>query len=489
MTSPPTVGRGIGTGLRWTGRGIRQGLAEMWWWIAGAFRFLIRAPGRAVVWTSGTVYSYLSQTWLLLGGLTLVALVPAVWARGWPNSYQQHVVHPAWRRRIRRSVRKSWAGLMEACGLARRVIAPTGTELRVPALHRIGWQDPDVLVVVPQLMVGQTVEDVVTASERLRVAVGSRQVRVVPNATHTGCTVRFLFADPLAAVVEARFPSPNLAPAIRTAEMGVTEDGQPWRLPIPISTLTAGCTGSGKASAMWMLLLNLAPAIRSGLVQVHGVDLKGGMELGLGTGLFTRYATTPEEAVVLLEDAVQAMTARAATLAGHARSHTPSTAAPLVLVLIDELAMLTSYLSNQRDLFQRADKALRALLGLGRAPGFVVWGFLQDPRKDTVPQRHMFTQTIALRLREREEVAMVLSDGAVAAGAACHKIPRTTPGVGYALTEDGDVTRVRCAFVPDDMIRALAAHFRARVQIPIRLPEPTPDAAPNSRTRTTRSRS
>ena len=183
------------------------------------------------------------------------------------------------------------------------------------------------------------------------------------------------------------------------------------------------------------------------------------------------------------------MTARAATLAGHARSHTPSTAAPLVLVLIDELAMLTSYLSNQRDLFQRADKALRALLGLGRAPGFVVWGFLQDPRKDTVPQRHMFTQTIALRLREREEVAMVLSDGAVAAGAACHKIPRTTPGVGYALTEDGDVTRVRCAFVPDDMIRALAVHFRAPVQIPIRLPEPAPDAAPKSRTRTARSRS
>ena len=28
------------------------------------------------------------------------------------------------------------------------------------------------------------------------------------------------------------------------------------------------------------------------------------MELGLGTRLFTRYATTPDEAVILLEDAV-----------------------------------------------------------------------------------------------------------------------------------------------------------------------------------------
>jgi hypothetical protein len=37
------------------------------------------------------------------------------------------------------------------------------------------------------------------------------------------------------------------------------------------------------------------------------------------------------------------MAARAATLCGHARSHTPSPAAPLVLVLVEELAMLTTY--------------------------------------------------------------------------------------------------------------------------------------------------
>ena len=62
---------------------------------------------------------------------------------------------------------------------------------------------------------------------------------------------------------------------------------------------------------------------------------------------------------------------------------------------------------------------------------------------------------------------MVLSEGAVAAGAVCHKIPRSTPGIGYVLAENGDVTRVRVAHVPDDMIRALAAHFPAPVQIPV----------------------
>ena len=72
----------------------------------------------------------------------------------------------------------------------------------------------------------------------------------------------------------------------------MTEDGQPWHQTVQVHTLTAGASGSGKASAMWMLLVNLAPAIKTGLVQVHGIDLKGGVEHALGSRLFTRQATT-----------------------------------------------------------------------------------------------------------------------------------------------------------------------------------------------------
>ena len=171
------------------------------------------------------------------------------------------------------------------------------------------------------------------------------------------------------------------------------------------------------------------------------------------------------------------MLARSAKLAGHARTHTPTTAEPRVLIVIDELAMLTSY-STDRDLVKRADTALRTILALGRAPGFIVHGYLQDPRKETLPQRHLFSQCYALRLREKEEVVMVLSDGAVAAGAACHKIPRSMPGVGYVLTENGSITRVRVAYVDDDMIRALAAHFPAPRHIPITRARPRRDARP-----------
>ena len=97
---------------------------------------------------------------------------------------------------------------------------------------------------------------------------------------------------------------------------GRTEDGQVWRLPLGRSTLTAGCSGSGKASLIWGLVFALGPANTIGLVQLHGIDLKGGMELAMGRALFARYAQTADAAVVLLEDARQALQAQGGTSGG-----------------------------------------------------------------------------------------------------------------------------------------------------------------------------
>ena len=201
------------------------------------------------------------------------------------------------------------------------------------------------------------------------------------------------------------------------------------------------------------------------------------MELGLGRSLFTRYADRPDQAVQLLEEAVTACEARAARIAGLSRLHVATTAEPLVLVLIDELATLTAYLPD-RDLLRRGEAALSRLCSIGRAPGFVVWGFLQDPRKETIKARHLFTQTIGLRLRDREEVAMILGDGALAAGAACHQVSRATPGVGYAMDETGRLTRVRAGWVHDDTIRHVAAAFPAARQHPLVVPDPADASAP-----------
>ncbi len=346
---------------------------------------------------------------------------------------------------------------------------PPVDRVSIPGRGRIRWVDGQ-LVAVPRLLIGQTVEDVEAVADRLRVALGARRCRIDADPSMTGCSIVWGFTDPLATAFDATVPPAGAGvPALSRLRLGRTEDGGPWRLPLGLSTLVAGSSGSGKASLIWGLMFALAPAIKTGLVQVHGVDLKGGMELSMGRALFTRYAQTALHAVILLEDAATQLQARAARLAGHTRQHTPSIAEPLIVVLVDELAALIAYLPD-RDLTRRAEAALNIVLSQGRAVGYVMFAFLQDPRKETVRMRHLFTQSLGLRLRDREEVAMVLGDGAVHAGALCHKISRDTPGVGYVLGEDNRPVRVRAGYVSDDMIRSCAQRFRAPHQIPIVVP-------------------
>lgn len=72
--------------------------------------------------------------------------------------------------------------------------------------------------------------------------------------------------------------------------------------------------------------------------------------------------------------------------------------------------------------------------------------------------RGLFTQTVALRLRSRDEVAMVLGDG-TADAAPAHRISRNAPGTGYVIAEDGQVTRVRADYWTDDEIHSTAKQY------------------------------
>lgn len=468
-------------------RALRQVGREVWWWTSGLFRLIFHHLRLTLLVAVVMAMLVWRELWLPVVLLCLPLLGFALWARLRPVSYRRQVSDRLWRGRTRRYIRKSWALLMESCGLARR--GPASANLagvQVPALQSLGWVEGQ-LIARPALLTGQTVDDVDNAAERLRVSVQARRVRIVPNQALTGCRIVWAFGDPLAAPFNATVPPVGAVPvALEAVELGRTEDGEAWRLALGVSTLVAGTSGSGKASLIWGLVFGVAPAIRTGLVQIHGVDLKGGMEFTMGQDLFTRYAQTPAHAVVLLEDAAAAMQARAAKVAGLTRQVKPSGEYPLMLILVDELAALIGYLPD-RDLLKRAEAALSLLCSQGRAVGFFVFGFLQDPRKETVKMRHLFPQTLGLRLKEREEVAMVLGEGAIAAGAACHKIPRSTPGVGYVINdEDGRPVKVRAGYVSDEMIRCCAERFPAPKQIPIIIAEPEePAPRPSSRRKTT----
>ena len=116
----------------------------------------------------------------------------------------------------------------------------------------------------------------------------------------------------------------------------------------------------------------------------------------------------------------------------------------LVVVVVDELASLTAYVTD-RDAKTRIKAALSLLLSQGRAVGVVVVAALQDPRKDVLPFRDLFPTRIAMRLTEPEQVDMTLGEGARRRGAACDKIPEHLPGIGYVVL-DGVAEPIRVRF-------------------------------------------
>ncbi len=123
------------------------------------------------------------------------------------------------------------------------------------------------------------------------------------------------------------------------------------------------------------------------------------------------------------------------------------------MILVDELAFLTAY-QPERDLRKRAEAAIATLTSQGRSVGVCVVGALQDPRKDVISLRNLFSTRIALRLDESDQVDMVLGDGARDRGALADQIspiPWTGAGVGYVRLETSpDPVRVRAAYVTDD---------------------------------------
>ncbi len=153
------------------------------------------------------------------------------------------------------------------------------------------------------------------------------------------------------------------------------------------------------------------------------------------------------------------MHARANRLRGHTRLHTPTPSEPLYVLIIDEIAALTAYVTD-RKIRTEIEHLLGLLLSQGRAVGISVVAAIQDPSKDTLPVRQLFTVRIGLRLTEATQTAMVLGQGARDAGAECDLIADTTPGVGYVMIDGTALPRrVRAFHVTDPDITDLATRF------------------------------
>jgi len=402
----------------------------------------------------------------IIAGVIGVALIS--WRLHSPKTYEEGFATPARLLRWRLWAYTSWHRLCKRCGLAaseqvtgrnKEGQQVTSTRWFYPKLLRTDLSHTSLRLTVRARM-GQTVEDLERAVPAIRDAAGAHSARSVVVSPGT-LRVELVMREQLSTVGHA---TPATAVTTTRVALGRCENGSAWSLQLSgLHTLTVGCSGSGKGSIFWGIACGLGPGVAAGVVRLVGIDLKYGIELSVGSALFTKIATTETDAVETLAALEKLMDQRGQRMAGHSRQHSASRETPLVVLMIDELAGLTNYLSDPA-VCKAAKASLSRILSKGRGLGIVVAAFVQDPRKEIIPMRELFTQTIALRLRSRDEVAMVLGDGMVDKAPA-HRINPNQPGTGYAIAEDGQVTKVRSDFWSDDQIRSTAKRY-GRVRTP-----------------------
>jgi S-DNA-T family DNA segregation ATPase FtsK/SpoIIIE len=394
-----------------------------------------------------------------------------VWHAVWPVSYERLCAGPARRAGWRWRTRRRWEAIAERCGLTDRfqVTVRRGsgrvTEHKTvsPRLRRVRARG-HLLELTVRARAGQTIEDLEAAVPRMASTLGAVSYRTRPvsgGASGNTTVIELVMADHLTTATTAVEPDPRAV--AERVQLGRTQGGGEWWLQVRgRHTLVAGCSGAGKGSVLWGICCGLSPAVRADLVRLWGVDLKRGVELEMGSGLFSAHAYKPDDALDVLKTLMAVIDERGNKMAGTTRLHEPAVGDPLHVLVIDELAALTAYADVM--IRREAERLLSEILTQGRALGVVVVACVQDPRKDVVAMRGLFTQTIALRLRSSEETMMVLGDGMTRIAPA-HRISPTFPGTAWVVDDTGAADRVRADYWPDDLIRDLATRYRTDVHV------------------------
>ncbi|MDT7723452.1 MAG: segregation ATPase FtsK/SpoIIIE, family [Actinomycetota bacterium] len=433
-------------------------------------RWVARHPGMIAT------PAVLGTSMVELGAVTTGSIAAGVitagvgWYRAHPDSFTR-LASPrlrSFRRRWTRYLGRPWRSSLDACNLVtddRR----TGETL-VPRLLRVSSPTPSIDVLKVKICKGQSLRTFRDAQEELASALGADVIAIEKTKPRL-LTITLVHGNPFDDVVPAvEIPADVEDVDLTAVELGDTEYGKPWVEPLlGQHWLISGATGSGKGSLIWNPLRSIGPMIREGLVRVWMIDPKGGMETELGKPLFHRYATSADEDVedddgdeinpmlALLIEFRDAMKDRQALLRDRKeRKVTVSTETPLEVLMIDELAMLTAL--SERKMIGPMNRVLAEILTQGRAAGFAVCAYLQEPTKDVVPVRDLFTRRISLRTGSSSYVDMILGDEARLRGALADEIPETEEyaGIGYRTSEKSrNPIRVRAGFTTDDDITEL----------------------------------
>lgn len=397
-------------------------------------------------------------------GLAVGGLVAGMggWYRAHPDSFDVLAaprLRALRRRWFSRYAGSQWRNALLDCDLA-PAHRKTGLP-RVPRVVRVRSWSPSVDTVYVRIVPGQTAKLWESRTEELASALNAVRVgveKVKPQIVAVIVQRRESFTE----VIDApEMPWDSDAVDLRSVYLGETEYGTEWCEPLAGQHwFGAGATGAGKGSLVWSALRSVAPLVRDGLVRLWMLDPKR-MELVKSERIAHRYAAEPDDCLAVVEEFVADLEATERRLAEQGlRKFAVSRETPLNLLVLDELGSLLGWGDHAR--------AMRKLLSYvgtqGRATGHSMLGFVQEPTKDVVPVRDLFTVRMCLRVTSAGHVDMVLGEGARQRGALADEIPNdpATAGIGYVLRQKSRLPmRTRASYVDDSEIDELIGFVTA----------------------------
>lgn len=356
------------------------------------------------------------------------------------------------RRRARVQVERklaAWPQISQSVGLA-------GSRVQSAIVDLWGWRARF------GLARGQTIQDVIAKIPALESALGTFRgaVRVHPTPDDRANRVelRILNIDPHADAIP--WPGPSVGTITEPIEFGPFEDAAPARvLFLRRHGLFGGATGSGKSGGINVLMGNLS-ACRD--VVIWAIDLKRGMELRPWAQCIDRLATTPEQARILLRDAVAVLEARADHLAATGRRvWEPTPDMPALVIVIDEYAELTEFAAG-------ATAYSDSIARRGRAVSVQLIAATQRPTQKAMGRgavRSQMDVRLSFRVRERKDVDLILGQGMLGAGWNAQKLD--APGKFLvSAPEHSTPRRARAYLLTDETVSQTAtqnAHDRPRL--------------------------
>jgi hypothetical protein len=360
------------------------------------------------------------------------------------------------RRRARVRVERTlaaWPQIAESIGL-------TGSRIMSAVVDAWGW------TARVALRRGHTVADALGKLAAIESALGTRPGAVRIEADRDRADhflMRVLHTDPHSRPVP--WHAPDIHSITQPVPLGVFEDATPAAvLLLRRNALIGGVVGSGKSGILNVVLAALAACDD---VVIWGIDLKGGMELRPWAPSLGRLATTPEQAIAVLKEAVTELDRRAAesSQAG-ARLWEPTKTRPALVIAIDEYAELPEAATAYTDSIARR----------GRAVAVNILAATQRPTQKAMGHgaaRSQMDVRISLRVRERRDVDLILGQGMYNAGWHAHTLD--APGKFLiSAPEHPSPKRARAYLITDEDIADTARRHSASSPVlnpPHRIPD------------------